>query len=84
MRTIYKYEIPIMDKFTYSLPIDSEVVFVAIQNNVPTMWIEHYTTAEYIEHTFYVEGTGHEIVPNAKHVGSFIQRQFVWHLYKGF
>lgn len=82
MRTVHKYELPIVDEFTLDLPSQHKVVLVDFQNARPMMWVEVDTDSPSRPVKFSVEGTGHQIDGGAVHVGSFIDGAFVWHVYE--
>lgn len=84
LKTIYKYNIPITDRFSLSLPEDSKVIFVGIDPKLePCIWVEFdYSDKDLKTKTFRLFGTGHPIDDDSiKHIGSFVQDRFVWHLY---
>jgi hypothetical protein len=83
MRTVHKYQFPIQDEFKLWLYGYVQVVHVGLQDDIPTMWTEIDSTGEAREHSFRVFGTGHKIPDDLRghHVGTFMQAQFVWHLY---
>jgi hypothetical protein len=83
MKTIWKFPIPIQDKFELHLPYIHKVLLTSLQDEQPQVWIEVDTSSsKNIPFKFYVRGTGHEIEENTYHVGSWIQSPFVWHLYE--
>ena len=95
MKTIHKYPIEIASSFAIkSLPEYAPIIRVGLDPvGVPCIWAEVFSEwvdaiAKYeteksgrkIRH-FGVTGTGREC-PNGEHVGSWVQDQFVWHLYE--
>ena len=86
MKEIYKYKVSLGDLFSHELPIDHKVVMVDKQDGEPYMWIEakHVVSRKHGNVSmvrYQVFGTGHEIPVYAKHVDSFQDGGFVWHLY---
>lgn len=83
MKTVYKYPFPVSDKVSFFAPM-GPVLMVAMQGDQPCLWIDIFTEHEKVLRTFHVFGTGHEIPdsPALKHVGSFQQDVFVWHVYE--
>lgn len=79
MKIIYKYSIP-----WYSgpilLPTGAKPLMVALQNGVPMLWVECAHDASMKKYQTFIVATG-GIVPDADHVGSFIDGAFVWHVY---
>lgn len=59
---IWKYEVPINDHFTLSLPVGAEPLTVQVQAGDPQMWILlDETETIYTDRKFRVAGTGHPI-----------------------
>lgn len=82
MKTIFKYPIEITNIQEVKLPVGFKVIHVGLDpNNTSCIWCEVDTNKELIRQTVYVVGTGHKLPPDAYHVGSFLQRVFVWHVY---
>ena len=88
MRTVYKYPIKLVDEQFISMPVDSEIIHVSLDpKGEPCIWAIVNTKARFsINMPIYVRGTGHDLDGmhnNAKHVGSFKDRMFVWHVFAG-
>lgn len=88
MRTIYKYVFAIMSRKESEKTIElghwNKVALVALdpQTGEPAIWIEQYPDAQEKRPVrFFIVGTGHD-VPAGDHVGSVVQGQFVWHVYR--
>lgn len=86
MKTIYKYPLEITDRQTISLPTGYEIALIGLDpNGTPCLWaivdLEHSIASE----TIYIVGTGLPIPPNVvnRHIGSFIQGPFGWHVFLG-
>ena len=86
MYSIWKYRIPIEDRFTMELPKDSMVLDVKIQDEQPTMWILVETEANLEKRYFRIFGTGHkfETIANLKHLGTIQMwnATLVWHIFE--
>lgn len=84
MATIWKFPIPIEDKFSIAMPRDAELLFVATQNEQGCIWARVVAEHSQEERTFLIRGTGHEVNTDCKHVGSFILRggALVFHLFE--
>lgn len=91
MRTVWKFPIAIGSITTISIPSDDEippsrplVVLAALDpaSGGPAIWVELNPDAPRIDRHFIVHGTGHEVKENETHVGSMIDRGFVWHIYE--
>ncbi len=80
---IYKYEIPIKDRFNLILPEQSKILSLQLQNGTPMLWAtitDHYT----ISYDFAVYGTGHKMDEKLyhKYIGTIQQQDFVWHFFQ--
>ena len=86
MKTIYKYEIPIKSEFKIDLPEGAEILKVDDQRGMACIWALVNTDHIKVERRFTNKGTGHEIRNDEylKHIGSFFQGVFVWHLFEKF
>lgn len=97
MQTIYKYPLEIADRQIVVLPDGAEIRLVGCDpNGEPCIWAQVDSEEEVHNHrVFWLYGTGHPIAVNfpppdtvqsenplLEHRGSFLQRQFVWHLYE--
>ncbi len=80
MRTIWKYEIAFAGEI--SVPKGSEFLTADIQDELFCAWFLVDSEAEKEAREFYIHGTGHEIGPNEKYLGTFQQPPFVWHLFE--
>ena len=69
MKTIYKYPLEV-DVCTIELPVDSKVICVREQNNVPTVWIEQTPDVSKAECMFYVVPTGGQVPVGTFYVGT--------------
>lgn len=88
-RTIWKFPIAIGPKTTISVPANARVVLTAIDpaSGGPAIWMELNPNARFVDRRFIVHGTGGEIegdggYPSPLHVGSVIDRAFVWHIFE--
>lgn len=90
-RTIWKFPIAIGSITTISIPADDEcppnkplAVLAGLDpaTGGPALWIELNPDAPRVERRFIIHGTGHEIDEDETHVGSLIDRDFVWHIYE--
>lgn len=65
------------------LPVDSNVVHVAMQDGNVTLWEEHGTPVHDSRSRFYEAYiTGSRIPYNSKFIGTVFSDPFVWHLYE--
>jgi len=82
MKTIYKY--PLNSSWTkLNVPEESKFLHFAIQNGIPTVWIEVDFSKETTTVEFYIHGTGHSVGLNQKYLMTAMENggEFVWHLY---
>lgn len=83
MRKIYKYPFEIKDKIEIEMPACSMVVHVGLDpQGQPCVWANVEPEAQTIKQIFYVRGTGHDLGDASGHLGSFVQGDFVWHLFQ--
>jgi hypothetical protein len=61
MRTVYKYSIPVIDKFELDLPAHTSILYIGQQKNNPVMWCLVDTENKLIKRYFRLAGTGHDI-----------------------
>jgi len=83
MFTVWKFPFVITGEFKLDMPEFAIVKYVACQGGVPCLWAEVNSENKTVERTFYIVGTGHPF-PNSylKHIATFMQDVFVWHLYE--
>lgn len=85
MKTIYKYPIEITDSQEVEMPINAEAIHAGLDpQGTPCVWatVDNQNATEAV--TVLVVGTGNPIPQRARrHVGSFNQGPFVWHIFVG-
>lgn len=82
MKIIYKYPL-VLGHNTFSMRHGAKVVFVGLQLGQPMMWVECDPSRTFEERYFRVFGTGWDIDElTMAYVGTWIDNQFVWHLYE--
>ena len=90
MKTIYKYEIVWHkmkgDYLEISMPENSKIIHAGLDpNSTPCFWAEVQTEEKLVIERVYILGTGNPFPAlqfgHLNHVGSFIERCFVWHVY---
>jgi hypothetical protein len=82
MKTIYKYQFEISSVIEILMPEKSQVVHVGLQNSIPCIWAEVPKSNINIVRRFGIFGTGHDIPDSCEHIATFIDGNFVWHLYE--
>lgn len=85
MRTIFKYEIELGGgtETILLIPKGFEIIHVGLDPvGKPGLWAVVNTWNKSEDARFFVVGTG-QLMPdvNCKHVGSFQQRHFMWHVF---
>lgn len=82
MRTIHKYPI----KATIEMPVGAQILKVDTQGLSPMLWAEVEDNASYETRYFDVYGTGWVVDETegtkVHHVGTYLQGDFVWHVYE--
>ena len=85
MKRIYKYHIPIEDKFVLNLPLEAKVLCVQVIDSEPYIWAEIDDTAVSFPLRFKVKGIGHpcDDIEEMRYVGTFQidNGVFIFHLY---
>ena len=85
MKTIYKYPIEITDKQEIQMPFGAEVIHAGLDpQGMPCLWatVESANSPEPV--LVGVVGTGNPMPLHAeRHVGSFVQGPFMWHVFLG-
>ena len=89
MKAVWKFPFGFQDTVKINLPVFAEILHVADQAGVPTMWClvdDKYKLANGVlpveEKTFYIRGTGHEVEENLQYHSTWFDREFVWHLFE--
>lgn len=85
MRTVHKYEVPINDLVTLTLPCVHELLHFGNQHDVPTLWALVDPESALMMRQFRLAGTGHIIrEQNVRHVGTaqFGDVALVFHLFE--
>lgn len=82
MNSIYKYPIKITDEQEI-LMAPGKIVHVGLDpKGTPCLWVLVWTTMPDVLRTIFVVGTGNPIPgPAKRHLGSFVQGPFVWHVF---
>lgn len=85
MRAIWKFPLRITDHFTVIMPFGAKLLHVGLDpSGAPCVWAEVDTDAPAQERLLAIVGTGNSMFAlpdHATHVGSFVDRGFMWHLY---
>lgn len=82
MKTIYKYQVPIVPSHQIPTAAIVKVLNVELDDNgsMVNIWCEVDNVVNTMTQ-FYTVATGSGIPHNAKHCGTIRQGFFVWHLY---
>lgn len=86
-RSVWKYEVRVVDEFAVQMPEFAEVVHVGVQrgnSDVPYMWALVNPEREVTTRRFYCRGTGHPVNEGLVYLGTFILEGgvFVGHLFE--
>jgi hypothetical protein len=85
MKTIYKYDFRITDRFEIKMPSGANIIHVKLQRGNPYLWAMVDTNRDLVSRFFAIFETGKPMEDNLKsyqHLGSFQQWPFVWHLFE--
>lgn len=85
MRTIHKYHLQLEGVQTVDMPLSAEILHVGLDpQGAPCLWAIVETEMPTDDVTIYIVGTGHPMPTGcSKHLGSFVQTPFVWHVFLG-
>jgi len=81
MRTIHKYPLAIVDEQIITTQRSKWLHVGLDPQGTPCIWAEVDTRNESVRRSILIIGTGNPIPYGAKHIGSFVQGSFVWHVY---
>jgi hypothetical protein len=83
MLTIHKYEFEITDKTKLKMHEGAKILKIECQNQTPRLWAMVDDSAPMVDYEFLVIGTGYAVpgVP-LKHISTFQQQHFVWHVFE--
>lgn len=86
MRVVWKFPLQVRGWNRVEVGLAAKVVLTAIDpaSGAPAVWIEHLVDeGGHPQPRFFgVFPTGGRIAANADHVGSMVDRTFVWHIYE--
>jgi len=81
---VYKYELPIGDWVSITMPEGAEPLCVAVQKGIPMLWARVMVGNPPVVHHFRIAGTGHDLGSNVgRHVGTFQMHsgELVFHVF---
>lgn len=83
MGVIYKYPLALIDNQSIKLPVNSKILYVKLQNDIPHIWVLQDKDPEFMSsNDFYMYFTGHDIKEqNTAYVGSFQIGIHIYHLF---
>lgn len=84
MRRMFRYTVPVDDQpWVFDLTASPVCVANGLALSEVDFWAEHSDGMEKIPRRFQVFGTGHQLPPGARWVGTCPRRSgIVWHLYE--
>ena len=86
MKNIYRFDVPIEDRFCLHLPVDAQVLSVSERGGTAHMWILLSPEKKIEERHFRVIGTGRPIpdAANLRFVGTVLLSagRLVWHVFE--
>lgn len=81
-KVIHKHYLQHNTKVSIGMPIGSEVIKCELRGKTPCLWILRPDTGAATVRHFQIFGTGWEIPDNAKHIDTFMDDRFVWHVFE--
>lgn len=84
MHVVWKYELPLVYKFTLDLPENCLILTIHHQGDNGFMWVQCDPEATTEKRRFIAAGTGHKKIDGKymKYIGTYFERDFVWHIYE--
>lgn len=84
MRTIYKYTVPVQDRFTLPLPEEARVLDVKVLDpHMLTLWVLRDSEPSAASRLFLVYGTGFEVSRSAGlYLATVLDGSLVWHVFE--
>jgi hypothetical protein len=83
MRTIYKFNVDIVDTFAVAMPAYARILHVGEQRGFLCMWAELDNQSELEVRTFHVRGTGNPFTgEEGTYIGTAQVGPYVWHVYE--
>ena len=83
MKRVYKYPVNRnAKKFSLILPMNFKFLRVQLQNETAFFWAEVILDGLTVEYKFELFGTGQDIPDTAKHLGTYDDGPFVFHLFQ--
>lgn len=82
MRRIFKYRVPVGPPVEIRMPAESWLLHVAMQDGVPTIWLQVVEDDRFVVRRLVALGTGNEVPDGANFVGTAVGPVFVWHVYE--
>jgi hypothetical protein len=85
MKRIYKYPVPIDDRFVIQMPLGAFIMTVQMQKSEPQIWALVDPDRSLTNRVFYLYGTGMEVNPELIYIGTFqmLGGSLVYHLFEG-
>ena len=82
MQRIWKYEIPLVEKFTLDMPYGKSIVKIDVVDGKPYMWAHSHGSNIPTEYGFELYPTGAEIEQDRIYMGTFRIADVVFHLFE--
>lgn len=83
MKTIWKFEIPVADEVTVSMPRYAEILDVkAASPSLLNLWAIVDTTSAPAPRRLSIRGTGHPLGGVGKHIATTQAHPLVWHIFE--
>ena len=82
MKTVWKFPLEMTHKRQdVSMPVASQIIEFDMQGGMPYAWAVVDQDAESALVPFLIVGTGSSVPEHYSHVGTCMDRAFVWHLF---
>lgn len=81
-KVIWKFHLPVEDEFNIKMPIGAEILKIHDQGGVGYMWVLLDESRVKVVRRFKTVGTGHEMKMDLAYIGTYFDKQFVWHIFE--
>ena len=84
MKTIWKFELEVIDRQLIEMPFGAEILDIQIQQGKPCLWARVDPQAEKEKRLIITHGTGHPVSSNTgQHIGSYqmLADHLVFHVF---
>ena len=82
MKAVWKFPFDIEDTAWLDIQEGAEILHVEMQGVIPTVWALVDLDQPVVGRCLKIRGTGHEVEDGLRHLATFQQGPFVWHVFE--